>query len=214
MLPPIQHFQPDRVDSRRTLRRRRSQSFDTAMLCDLPDGHKHLEALNNIQNGDQKIHGQSGFNATLAPRVIKRIKVIHKKSTRVTGGVLQQIYQHIEVDNSKLATKDRVQQHLNKNTEDWVNDHMASNQGQGDNEGQTVSSKYRQIVVVQGKVPRSRPSLSNSRMSIATSSLVVPSTADSSRVSIDLSLEVLVALKISFIIRKSYMFKSSKLMTF
>ena len=180
MLPPL-HSPPGGVDFKKPLRRRRSQSFDTAMLHTLPDGQRHLEALKDSVNRPHVNHRLRNGIAT--PRVVQKIKVIQRPKTRIGMGILQQLYNHIDSDNNNscLATNDRVEKHLNisvtKVTKDWTNDRNLNNEGQGKLQG------HERIARVNRCVTRSRSSRPDSRMSIATSSLVVPSTTASPQVS-------------------------------
>ena len=183
MLPPLQSPPGGAVgvDFKKPLRRRRSQSFDTAMLHTLPDGQRHLEALKGSVNKPHVNHRLCNGIAT--PRVVQKIKVIQRPKTRIGVGILQQLYNHIESDNNNscLATNDRVEKHLNitvtKVTKDWTNDLNLNNEGQGKLQG------HERIPHVNRCVTRSRSSRPDSRMSIATSSLVVPSTTVSPQVS-------------------------------
>ena len=180
MLPPL-HSPPGGVDFKKPLRRRRSQSFDTAMLHTLPDGQRHLEALKDSVNRPHVNHRLRNGIAT--PRVVQKIKVIQRPKTRIGMGILQQLYNHIDSDNNNscLATNDRVEKHLNitvtKVTKDWTNDRNLNNEGQGKLQG------HERIARVNRCVTRSRSSRPDSRMSIASSSLVVPSTTASPQVS-------------------------------
>ena len=176
MLPPLQSPLGGAVgvDVKKPLRRRRSQSFDTAMLHTLPDGQRHLEALKESVTKPYVNHRLRNGIAT--PRVVQKIKVIQRPKTRIGVGILQQLYNHIDGDNNNscLATNDRVEKHLNISvttvTKDWVNNRNLKNEGQGKLQG------HERTPPVNRGVTRSRSSRPDSRMSIATSSLVVSST--------------------------------------
>ena len=179
MLPPLQSplGGASGVDCKKSLRRRRSQSFDTAMLHTLQDGQKHMEALNNSKNSSCKLPVNERLrNGIATPRVGQKIRVIKRPAVQIGGGILQQLYNHIdgEHNTSRLATKDRVEKHLNITvanvTKGCVNDQNFGNQGQGQLQGRD------RIPRVNRCITRSRSTRPDSRMSMATSSLVVPST--------------------------------------